>query len=146
LPATSAALSEKWIFIDPMHYIALLSQRPGAFEHAVPIRRWRKTWPPVYERLLKILQERWPEGRGLREFIAILKLHREHEAHEIEQAIRACLKLGVPQLDSIQLHLRRERHSELLAKSLDLASRPQLLGIGEQSVNLGQYDRLLRVR
>jgi len=143
LPATSAALSEKRISSDPLHYIALLSQRPGAFEHAVPIRRWRKTWPPVYERLLKILQERWPEGRGLREFIAILKLHREHEAHEIEQAIRVCLELGAPQLDSIRLHLRP---STMLAKPLDLARCPQLLGIGELSVNLGQYDRLLQVR
>jgi transposase len=129
--------------IDPLHYIGLLSQRPGAFEHAIPIRRWRKTWPPVYERLLKILQKRWPEGRGLREFIAILKLHREHETHEIEQAIRVCIELEAPQLDSIRLHLRP---SPLLAKPLDLASRPQLLGVGEQSVNLGQYDRLLRVR
>ena len=36
---------------DPLHYLPLLQQRPGAFEHAKPIRRWRKEWPPVYERL-----------------------------------------------------------------------------------------------
>ena len=31
---------------DPLHYLALLEQRPGAFEHARPLREWRKTWPP----------------------------------------------------------------------------------------------------
>ena len=130
----------------PLHYIALLSQRPGAFEHAVPIRRWRKTWPPVYERLLETLQDRWPDGRGLREFIAILKLHREHQAQEMEQAIRTCLKQGSPRLESIQLHLYRKRIPELLAAPLDLEGRHKLQGIGEQPVSLGQYDRLLRVR
>ncbi len=132
--------------IDPLHYIALLSQRPGAFEHAIPIRRWRKKWPPVYETLLDILQNRWPDGRGLREFIAILKLHRDHPAQEVEQAIRACLEYGTPRLDSIRLRLRCEREPEPLASPLDLAGRRQLQGIGEQPVRLGQYDRLLRVR
>lgn len=131
--------------LDPLHYLGLLAQRPGAFEHAIPIRRWRKTWSPVYEKLLEVLQERWPDGRGLREFIAILKLHREHPAHEVERAISACLKQGPPCLDSIRLHLRRKRVPELLASPLDLAGRPKLQGLGEQPVRLTQYDRLLRV-
>jgi len=32
---------------DPLHYLPLLEQRPGAFEYAKPIRRWRQQWPPV---------------------------------------------------------------------------------------------------
>ena len=129
--------------IEPLHYLGLLSQRPGAFEHAIPIRRWRKTWPPVYETLLEVLRERWPEGRGLREFIAILKLHREHPAQEVEQAIRACLKYGTPNLDSIRLRLRCEKDPEPLVNPLDLAGRPKLQGVGEQPLRLTQYDRLL---
>jgi len=39
---------EKDIF-DPMHYLILLEQRPGAFEHAIPVRQWRKKWPASYE-------------------------------------------------------------------------------------------------
>jgi len=129
--------------LDPLHYLGLLSQRPGAFEHAIPIRCWRKVWPPVYETLLEVLRERFPDGRGLREFITILKLHREHPAEEVEQAIRTCLKQGSPHLDSIRLHLRGERAPELLASPLDLAGRPKLQGVGEQPVRLAQYDRLL---
>jgi hypothetical protein len=131
--------------IDPLHYLGLLSQRPGAFEHAVPIRRWRKTWPRVYEKLLAALQERCPEGRGLREFIAVLKLHQEFPAEQMEKAIRTALNQGVPNLDSIQLLLRRGRATEPATKPLDLAGHPRLQGIGEQPVVLEQYDRLLEV-
>jgi Mu transposase, C-terminal domain len=31
--------------LEPLHYLALLQRRPGAFEHAKPMRRWRKQWP-----------------------------------------------------------------------------------------------------
>ena len=110
--------------IDPLHYLGLLSQRPGAFEHAVPVRRWRETWPPAYERLLECLQDRWPEGRGLKEFIAILKLHREHPAKQIEKAVRTALQHGAPNLDSIQLLLRRQGSPEEPPGPLDLAGRP----------------------
>jgi len=131
--------------IDPLHYLGLLSQRRGAFEHAVPMRRWRETWPPVYERLLEALRERWPEGRGMREFIAILKLHQEHPAEQIEKAIRAALQHGGANLDSIQLLLRREQAPEGQPGSLDLAGHPRLQGIGEQPGVLEQYDRLLEL-
>jgi len=126
--------------------LGLLSQRPGAFEHALPMRRWRKSWPPVYETLLEVLQDRWPDGRGLREFIAILKLHQEHPAHEVERAVRASLQHGPPHLDSIRLHLRCERTPGLAAGSLDLAHHPELQNVGRQPVRLTEYDRLLGVR
>ena len=54
--------------LDPLHYLPLLEQRPGAFEHALPLRRWRKKWPPSYERLLQELRESRPNGGGIGEF------------------------------------------------------------------------------
>lgn len=42
--------------LDPLHYLPLLEQRPGAFDHAKPIRRWREAWPPAYENLLDRLR------------------------------------------------------------------------------------------
>ena len=64
--------------LDPLHYLPLLAQRPGAFEHAKPIRRWRKQWSQGYEQLLAELQESKPEGRGVREFLEILKMHQKY--------------------------------------------------------------------
>ena len=43
--------------LDPLHYLALLLERPGAFEHALPLREWRAKWPPAYETLLSILRQ-----------------------------------------------------------------------------------------
>jgi len=55
--------------LNPLHYLPLLEQRPGAFEHAKPIRRWRKEWPPAYERLLGQLRAESNNGQGVREFV-----------------------------------------------------------------------------
>ena len=60
--------------IEPLHYLPLLVQRPGAFEHAVPVRRWRRYWPAEFDELREGLRQRWPDGRGVREFLAILQI------------------------------------------------------------------------
>jgi hypothetical protein len=86
---------------DPLHYLTLLEQRPGAFEYAKPIKEWRKDWPPSYSRMLENLQEKWPEGRGVQEFIRILQLHKEYSADLIEQAIEQALSYGCVHLDGV---------------------------------------------
>ena len=73
--------------LDPLHYLPLLEQRPGAFDHAKPIRCWRESWSSVYERLLEHLRRKWPDGKGVREFIRILKLHSDYPADLIAQAV-----------------------------------------------------------
>jgi hypothetical protein len=132
--------------IDPLHYLPLLEQRPGAFEHAIPVRRWRKSWPRDYERLLEKMRERWPEGRGVREFIAILKLHQAYSAEQIEQAVRMTLELGATHFDGVQLCLRQLHEPAPKPSPLDLSDQPHLAQIGNQPVNLQQYDQLLGVR
>ena len=77
---------------DPIHYLPLLEQRPGAFEHAKPIRRWREGWPPAYERLLERLRTEEPGGSGVQEFVRILKLHRTHPPERMVQAVEQALE------------------------------------------------------
>lgn len=129
--------------IEPLHYLPLLEQRPGAFDHAVPVRRWRAAWPPAYERLLAELRQRWPEGRGVREFIAILKLHSEYPAAYVEQAVGHAVELGASHLDGVRLCLRQLLEDRQLLPSLNLTEQPTLAGVGQQPVNLQQYDQLL---
>jgi hypothetical protein len=107
------------------------------------MRRWRAQWSEVYERLLQQLRAAWPDGRGLREFLAILKLHLDHPAEHVEQAIRAALALGAAHLDGVELCLRQLETSQDAPAALDLSGYPQLQEIGVQPVNLSQYDRLL---
>lgn len=132
--------------IEPLHYLKALVQRPGAFEHAVPMRRWRAEWPLVYETLLAELRRRLPDGKGLREFLAILKLHEDHTPAAMTKAIQMALELGAVHVDGVQLCLRQLDSEQAERIPLDLSDRAHLAGIGAQPVNLRQYDALLSGR
>jgi transposase len=129
--------------LDPLHYLPLLEQRPGAFEHAKPVRRWRKTWPKVYERLLEHLRSKWPDGKGVREFVSILKLHQDHPADAIAEAIAQALDYGCGHFDGVSICLRQILDPEAPIPAIDLAQWPQLVGVGDQGIDLACYDRLL---
>jgi hypothetical protein len=109
------------------------------------MRRWRQSWPTEYEQLLAALRQSKPDGSGIREFIAILKLHRTHPEETVHQAVRQALELGAPHLDGIQLCLRQLLSPTTLPPALDLA-HPKLATIGNQPVCLEQYNQLLGAR
>ena len=92
------------------------------------------------------MRDRWPDGRGVREFIAVLKLHQDYPAEEVEQAVNMAIELGAAHKDGVQLCLRQLQEPASLPTSLDLSYHPHLAQVGNQPVNLQQYDQLLGVR
>ena len=155
---------------DPLHYLPLLEQRPGAFAHAKPLRRWREEWPPVYEQLLaRLCTDARSQGangangvgangsdqpsRGIREFVRILRLLGQHPPEALQEAIRAALQYGCVHLDGIELCLRHLQQPQQLQQPAPLAlelsqrgSLAQLATVGAQAVNLGLYEQLLSGR
>ena len=129
--------------LDPLHYLPLLVQRPGAFDHAKPIREWQRAWPLCYKRLLLRLREQWPEGRGVREFVQILQLHSEQEATLVEAAIEQALSIGCIHADGVRLCLYQLSHVESTHPALDLSELPHLAALGAQAPDLTQYEQLL---
>ncbi len=129
--------------LDPLHYLPLLEQRPGAFEHAIPIRRWRKTWPPVYERFLERLQAQGPNGQGIRQFVRVLKLHRDYPAELVARAVEQALEYGCVHADGVELCLRQLLRPEALPPPLALADQPLWAAVAAQPPDLTCYDRLL---
>jgi transposase len=127
---------------DPLHYLPLLAQRPGAFQHAKPLRRWRETWPATYERLLARLQTEWSDGQGVREFIRILRLHEQYPAPLVEQAVAQALAYGCPHADGVALCLRQLLHPEPTVAALDLRGQPRL-DRDLAPPDLHQYEQLL---
>ncbi len=128
---------------DPLHYLPLLEQRPGAFEHAKPIRRWRKQWPAVYEQLLARLKVENRDGRGIREFVQILKLHQEYPAELVEQAVTQALQFGCIHADGVRLCLHQRLHPTQAIPPLNLVGQPQLFQASSQPVDLHCYEQLL---
>jgi hypothetical protein len=45
--------------LDPLHYLPLLRERPGALDHAKPLKQW--TWPPGLREYLEALRQRLPQ-------------------------------------------------------------------------------------
>jgi transposase len=129
--------------LDPLHYLLLLEQRPGAFEHAKPLRQWRAGWPPVYERLLTQLQARQSDGEGVREFIRILKLHQTYPTEWVEQAITQALAYGCLSADGVGLCLHQLLNPETPLPAVTLADQPGLVNIGAQPLDLNRYELLL---
>jgi len=127
---------------DPCHYLPLLEQRPGAFEHARPLREWRATWPDSYEKLLTRLQADSPDGRGVREFLRVLQLHRQHPAALIEQAVRQALAFGCAHAEGVVLCLNQLLQPTATPPVLDLTERPRLQGVGVQPIDLRRYEEL----
>ena len=83
------------------------------------------------------------DGRGVREFVNILYLHREFSQAEIEEAVQAALDHHCAHLDGVQLWLTQQRRPDPTFATIDLDSRPRLTGIGEQSVDASTYDVLM---
>jgi transposase len=129
--------------LEPLHYLPLLAQRPGAFDHAQPIRQWRSSWPAVYEQLLSELQRRQPEGAGVRQFIQVLQLHQHYPAELVEQAVSQALAHHCPHPDGVQLCLRQLVQPEPTPAALDLSDQPKLVSIGQQPLRLEHYNHLL---
>lgn len=129
--------------INPHHYLPLIRQNPGALHHAKPIRRWREQWDAVYEQLLDELQQKWPEGRGTREFVQILYLHRQHSSEELTAAIEKAIAHRCAHLDGVQLWLTQLNQPDPTFSTADLSKNQQLQGVGEQPLQLAVYDSLV---
>lgn len=131
-------------FLDPLHYLSLLEQRPGAFEHAQPMRQWREAWPPAYEELLtRLRRQHESESKAIRIFVQILHLHQSHSPEQVEAAITAAVAEGLTTLEGVRFCLNRLLDPTPTVPPLDLSDRPQLAAVGQTSPDLSQYDRFL---
>ena len=61
---------EEFIY-NPLHYLALLEQKPRALDQAAPLQDW--VLPEVFDRLRRVLEVRM-ERRGRKEYIQVLRL------------------------------------------------------------------------
>jgi hypothetical protein len=129
--------------LDPLHYLDLLADRPRAFEHAKPIRHWRDQWPPVYERYLAALRQRFDEAQAVRRFVQVLRLHGEFPAADVEQAVQQALDVECFNADGVRHLLLVQDDPVPIPVLLDLAAQPELYQMPVMAPNLARYNQLM---
>lgn len=145
------AIAVRLIFLDAMGRAGvrweafLLRTNPRKFDYARPMRQWRKDWPESYHQMLQVLREKWPEGgRGVQEFVRVLRLHEDYPAALVQQAIEQALVYGCPHLDGVLHCLHQLNPEPPVVANQQIFEQPLLQAVGAQLVDLRQYEQLLR--
>jgi hypothetical protein len=122
---------------DPVHYLALLERKPGAFDFAAPLADWEL---PVCFGVLRRRLESEFGGPGTRRFIKVLRLLEHASLRELTRAVEAALELGTADADAVRLILehRRERPAGLFC----LDGRPHLKLVRVPAPDLDAYRGL----
>jgi transposase len=98
--------NNKWS-LEPAHYLELIQQRPQAFDSARPIRQWRKSWPICLERLLDRFCQKQGNTKGIKEFISVLMLYKDHAGADIQSAVEQALSANVSSSQAVEHILKK---------------------------------------
>ena len=128
----------KQYFYDPIHYLALLERKPGAFDYARPLADWQL---PECLNILRRRMERTPDGLGTREFIRMLLLLEKATLEELSAAVEYATSLGIADADTIRVILEHRRESPVALFCLD--SRPHLKLVHAPPTDITAYASLL---
>jgi len=124
--------------LDVFHYLPLLKQRPGAFDHAKPLKMW--TRPAVLDRYLTRLRERLSYRVATMEFLQVVELCVTHSLDEVATAVEQAITSGSLGAGTVTYLLRANRAARQPA--VVLTSAPACPAV--QDRNLSQYDCFIR--
>ena len=111
---------EDMIF-DPLHYLALLEQKPNALDQAAPLAGW--DLPEGFAQLRQLMEARLGK-KGKREYVQTLRLLETFALPDVSRAIDDALRLGAISVDAVK-HLLLCRIEHRPAR-LDLENYPHL--------------------
>jgi transposase len=124
--------------LDVFHYLPLLKKRPGAFDHARPLKMWRH--PLVFDSYLARLRERLPQREATLEFLRVMELCLAHPPDEVAAAVEKAMTLGSLGAGTVAYLLRSGRAP--WEPAVIMASAPACPAV--QTRDLGQYDCFIR--
>jgi len=124
--------------LDVSHYLPLLKKRPGAFDHAKPLKMWNR--PAALDRYLEHLRERLSYRVATMEFLQVMDLCVTHSLDEVAVAVERAMTLGSMGAGTVAYLLRADRG--LRQPEAVMASAPLCPTV--QTRDLSQYDRFIR--
>lgn len=126
------------LVFDPLHYLALLEQKPGALDQAAPLQGWNL--PDQFSQLRRLLEARMGR-RGTREFIQVLRLMEVFALDIVAGAVTDAVRLGALGFDAVkQLVLCQ---IERRPARLDLAAYPYLPKANVRTTAAADYAALM---
>lgn len=126
---------------DPLHYLALIEQKPGALDQAAPLQGW--SLPVEFDHLRRLLEARMG-NKGKREFIQVLRLMEVFEQDVVAAAVAQAIKLGALSFDAIkQIAVAR---IERRPPQLDLERYPHLPRASVAVTRAADYAALTQAR
>ncbi len=126
------------IAFEPRHYLALLECKPGALDHAKPLKDW--TLPECFG-LLRARLERDGHARGTHEFIGVLRLLEKHPIEKVTKAVAKAMRLPRCNRDVVAQYLYPDEPFSPPTFALD--GREHLQGVCVKAPNLAAYRALL---
>ncbi len=87
------------LIFEPIHYLALLERKIGAFDQAAPLAGWKL--PEAFANLRRLLEARMGKA-GKREYVQVLRLLETFALAEVHGAIRDALRLGAIGYDAVK--------------------------------------------
>ena len=121
--------------LHPFHYLPLLRERPGALDHAKPLKNWPR--PPILDQYLAALRDRLPQRVATLEFVRVLELCSRYPLDQVAQGVEQAL---------LSKSLSSDTVAYVLNTGHAMTSRPvpiPLAGPSVQERDLRQYDLLL---
>jgi transposase len=89
---------EDFIF-DPLHYLALIEQKPNALDQAAPLASWEL--PLCFGTIRRLLEARMGR-RGKREFVQVLRLMESFSLDDVAAGINSALERGAIGFDAVK--------------------------------------------
>ena len=126
------------IAFEPVHYLELLERKPGALDHAKPLKDWKL---PECFALLRDRLEREGHARGTREFIRVLRLLEKHPLGKVTEAVGKAMRLPRCNRDVVAQYLYPDEPCPPSTFTLD--GREHLQGVCVHAPDLAAYQALL---
>ena len=126
------------VAFEVLHYLELLERKPGALDHAKPLKDWKL---PECFGLLRARLEREGQARGTREFIRVLRLLEKHPLTKVTKAVDKAMRLRRCNRDVVAQYLYPDE--PFSPPTFPLDGREHLQGVCVHAPDLTAYQALL---
>ena len=129
------------VSFEPVHYLALLEEKPGALDFARPLSGWQL---PECLQVLRRRLEGQDGSEGTREYIRVLRLLEKHPMAALRQAVLSALRVGALSRDAIAQYLYPQE--DYGARTFRLDGHPHLRHVRVAAPDLSAYSELLETQ